>query len=600
MVTCAIIDTGLDCLHKSVVNQDLFGFTLSDDEPCTLIESFQDTYGHGTAIYNIIYNGSEQIHIINVKIASIEQSISEKSLISVLNYIEKNYNVDVINLSLGTKICENGNELYNICKCLDNKGVILVAAFDNEGSMSFPAAFDCVIGVTTDDKCVKKNDFVYFEDDLINIGAKGGIQRLAWTTPEYVFMEGNSFACAHVTRQVLQFLLDGAHGRTEVLKAFSSIAVSNYTCQLLKNKQKPIPNISGRVAIFPFNKEMHSVVRYLHLLSFSLTKIYDTKYTGHIGSDTQRVMNDKSVNKILIENIELIDFDAFDTFVFGHFDELAKWLKENFREALLHKLIEHQKQIISFDDLDKQSLLTSHPSIYCPSVNKEDVPLNRLGKLYQISKPIIGVFGTSSRQGKFTLQLKLRELFLKNGYDIGQISTEPQGILFNMDCLFPIGYNSSVYIDPWETVLYLNEQIYQLCLKHKDIIIVGSQACTIPYDIGNLEMYTFRQHAFLMATCPDAVILVINPYDDIDYVLRTINYLESLEYTKVISLVVFPMDIDENWLRINQRKKAIKTEKFYEIQKMYQNLNIPIYLLGNETHMNELFTMIETYFSETK
>jgi hypothetical protein len=44
---------------------------------------------------------------------------------------------------------------------------------------------------------------------MINIGAKGGIQRLAWDKPDYLMLGGNSFACAHVTVQAAQFMSQG-------------------------------------------------------------------------------------------------------------------------------------------------------------------------------------------------------------------------------------------------------------------------------------------------------------------------------------------------------------------------------------------------------
>jgi hypothetical protein len=46
-------------------------------------------------------------------------------------------------------MCEDRESLYTACKSLTNKGIILVSAFDNAGSLSFPAAFPNVIGVTS-------------------------------------------------------------------------------------------------------------------------------------------------------------------------------------------------------------------------------------------------------------------------------------------------------------------------------------------------------------------------------------------------------------------------------------------------------------------
>ena len=111
---------------------------------------------------------------------------------------------------------------------------------------------------------------------------------------------------------------------------------------------------------------------------------------------------------------------------------------------------------------------------------------------------MLGVFGTSSQQGKFTLQLIIRDLLLKAGYSVGQIGSEPHSELFGMDYSFPFGYNQSIYVRDDDVILYLNSAIHSLC-DENDIIIVGSQANTIPYDYGNLDRYMLRQHLFLWA-----------------------------------------------------------------------------------------------------
>lgn len=38
-----------------------------------------------------------------------------------------------------------------------------------------------------------------------------------------------------------------------------------------------------KAIVFPFNKEMHSVVRYREELSFEIVGIYDSKYTLKVG-----------------------------------------------------------------------------------------------------------------------------------------------------------------------------------------------------------------------------------------------------------------------------------------------------------------------------
>lgn len=175
--------------------------------------------------------------------------------------------------------------------------------------------------------------------------------------------------------------------------------------------------------------------------------------------------------------------------------------------------------------------------------------------MYRNNKPIVAIGGTSSHQGKFTLQLIIRDLLLRAGYSVGQIGSEAHSELFGMDYSSPFGYNKSVYVRD-DVILYLNSAIHSLC-DENDIMIIGSQANTIPYNCGNLDRYMLRQHLFFVGTQPDAVVLVISPYDEQEYAEHTIQYLESFGFCKVIA----------------------------------------IYLLGDEDDMSNLFTCIIDYFS---
>lgn len=226
------------------------------------------------------------------------------------------------------------------------------------------------------------------------------------------------------------------------------------------------------------------------------------------------------------------------------------------------------------------------------------VPPSRFGMLYRISKPVVGVFGTSSKQGKFTLQLKLREMFLGHGYNVGQLGTESNSILFGMDYVFPMGYNSSVYIQDEDVIRYLNCVINNMCEDGKDIIIVGSQSGTVTYDIGNIVQYNISQYNFLLGTQPDAVILCVNPYDDEEYIRRTINFIESsVNGCKVIAIVVFPMDISDGWSSLYGMKQILSDEKYRQLQYCLSNrFNIPIFKLGEGNNMSELFQTIVDYF----
>lgn len=123
--------------------------------------------------------------------------------------------------------------------------------------------------------------------------------------------------------------------------------------------------------------------------------------------------------------------------------------------------------------------MQSYENYYAPYIIQKDMPMRRFGMLYHINKPVLGIFGTSSKQGKYTLQLLLRYKLIEYGYKVGQLGTEPSALLFDMDSVFPMGYGCSVELDGFDTVIYLNHIMNTISQKENDIILVGSQSGTI-------------------------------------------------------------------------------------------------------------------------
>ena len=147
------------------------------------------------------------------------------------------------------------------------------------------------------------------------------------------------------------------------------------------------------------------------------------------------------------------------------------------------------------------------------------------------------------------------------GYRVGQIGTEPSALLFGMDDVYPMGYHCSVYLRGLEAVQYLNSRMNALCEKDVDLILIGSQSGTVPYDVGNLVQYPCMQYDFLMGTLPDAVILCINAYDEPEYVGRTIHFLESAVECRVIAAVLYPLDFRDESRGIHSGRAVISGEK---------------------------------------
>ena len=591
-INVIIIDSGVNITHPAFQNDIILAHNLSD---CSNIGT--DDYGHGTAIYGILRKCSEA-NIYNLKINMIENGVEASDLIFALEYVLENIpEANIINLSLGVSVLDD-EKLYETCVRLSERGVIIVSAFDNTNCISYPAAFENVIGVTTGVQCKKANDFVYIDDSIVNIAAKGGIQRVCWTSPEYLLLGGNSFACAHVTSQIVKYMALGVTEREEILKEFQKDSIEQITIHEDIIPQKDLFQIDNAV-LFPFNKEMHSLLRYSYLLPFQITGVYDVKYAASVGARTTHLMKDVGVKDILIKNINEIDYDSFDTMILGHTSELIKLIDDpHFVEQLVENLLNKGKQVYSFDDHDFLEINDTN-NIFVPKVDHTNLPSSRFGMLYRISKPVIGVFGTSSMQGKFTLQLKLRELFLSCGYKVGQIGTEPSSVLFGMDYAYPMGYNASVYISDFDSIRYLNHITNELC-KTNDLIIVGSQSGSVSFDFGNINQWNIAQYCFVCGTQPDIIILCVNPFDDIEYIDRSIKFLESSVNSKVIALVVYPINRSSNWSGYLGGKEKITLEDFDSIQLQLKNeLKREVYLLGDHQQMFSLMQLIIDYFSES-
>lgn len=586
-VKIAIIDSGVRVDHPA----------LKKNEPQIVrfsgLNGYEGRCGHGTAIYNIIKKTEKFADIINFQITNIDEEIEKGLLLSCLQKINDEYKVDIINISLGISICDDIVMLRRICNELSSKGIVIVSAFDNLGSISYPAAFDNVIGVSSSEACRKASDFIVVDDSVINICAHGNIQRLAWDSPDYIVLNGNSFACAHVTVQIARFMSEGIFEFSKIMDKFKEIAL-----QTLSDKKKDYNTNElfeiDKAAIFPFNKEMHSLIRFYDQISFEIVGVYEMRESSRVGSTTDHVMK-SNVKSFLIKNVKEIEWDTFDTLIVGNMPFENSDILSKVRDNIVEQAILLGKKVFSFDDLRNKF---NYKFLYSPVVDDSVLPPKRFGKLYRINKPVIGIYGTSSSQGKYTLQLELRRLFLEQGYNVGQIGTEPSSMLFGMDYAYPMGFNSSVYIDGHDTVRYLNDCIHQLCERNCDIVITGSQASVLPEDIGNLRMFPLKQYSFLMGTQPDGVILCINPDDDIDYIRRTIAFLEASVDGRVIALCVYPMKYKNDWTGIYNQKEELTRSEFNKLKTVLSNeFSIGVFQLGKRNDAILLFNSIVSFFS---
>lgn len=287
-------------------------------------------------------------------------------------------------MSLGITISIHKKELYNVCQKLKDKGVILVAAFDNMEVVSYPAAFDNVIGVASSNDCSKITDIEFFESSTVNICGKGGLQRVNWVSPKYIFTQGNSYACAHVTGILSKTT---CHNLEEGLAYLRSIAIKKYTQRNdIMALHCPKFQKGCKAVLFPFNKEMHSLIRFKNLLCVELTDVYDVRQSARVNASVNKLLGLNLSADYIIKNIENIDWNSFDIFILGHMNELSRLTGNiKWRETLILDAYNHGKYIYCFDDIsdivDQFSL--SLEQVYYPKTTVENINFIPLGMLYR-------------------------------------------------------------------------------------------------------------------------------------------------------------------------------------------------------------------------
>ena len=197
--------------------------------------------------------------------------------------------------------------------------------------------------------------------------------------------------------------------------------------------------------------------------------------------------------------------------------------------------------------------------------------------------------------------MSLRRLFLQNQYDIRQICTEPNGILFGADEVFPYGYGSSIDLHGEDTIEYINYLMWRLDNMNPDLIIGGGQSGVSALCLSNLSAYNLPTLHFLYGFNPDAVILCINYHDQLADIRRTITFIEGTVGCKVIALSLFPYGYKAQWNQYNAVKsKLTPDEAFSKKAEVISATDIPCVLLGEALWDQILFSCVIDHFSQSE
>ena len=600
-----VVDSGVDKRHPIFNEKEIQGRGINFETAGTyvIVDEFHDDIGHGTAVYYLISKYLKGETVLNLKAFSRGFQPDTFEIITVLKYIYKNIECKIIHLSNGIVCCDNITELHDICQKIVEKGTVIVAAFENTGILSYPAVFKEVIGVDWSIECTRIRDFEVVEGDQIDIRGIGSVQRLPWMESKYKYVSGSSFTAPHVTGLILQQVrcdrlkLEKKH----IIDYFKTIAKKIYSC----TSKKIVSNEFSikKAVVFPYNKETDCLIRYGNLLEFDIVDFFDLSIRGNVGRKLESYSS--TYKEKTIKNYSQLDWNSnFETFILGHCKKLSQTIQFDFIKDVLEKCIVYEKSIFCFDSLsDYQEecdrLRKIGRQVYFPDIHIESIPHNCFGKLYCIGKPVLMISGTGSQQGKFSLQLKLRNKFIQGGYKVGQLGTEPSSLLFGIDEVFPSGYGSVVNLSEEEIISRVNSQMHRIEEKNPDIILVGTQSHILQNNMGNLAFFPLINHAMLLAIDPDAIILCINYGDSIEYIHRCIVFLQCFVEATVLGLVLFPIKKDREWKIVSANVGKIgEKDLMGYMEELRKQIDLPVYLLESENQMECLYQSCIDFWGE--
>lgn len=173
MIHIAMIDTYVQVPKKNKDQNNIYHYKIKKNK---VVKEKKNHRGkiinHGCICYQVLYENTRDIeytlHCIEV-IGNNEKKSNIKNLITALEWCLEN-KIQIISLSVGTRDTVDGEMLNSIIGKLYDKGIIVVAAFNNQDTLTYPAVLKTVIGVCIDKKkALPLNSYIYVENDDKNI-----------------------------------------------------------------------------------------------------------------------------------------------------------------------------------------------------------------------------------------------------------------------------------------------------------------------------------------------------------------------------------------------------------------------------------------------
>ena len=196
-ITIAVLDTGIDINHESLLGLNYREVSLLDDGE-------EDGVGHGTGIASIIAGQTDAFlglapssEVLSVKVLN-SDGVGDSFTIAKGIVLAVDQGADIINLSLGG--FSSSAAMDQAIQYAKSKDVLLVSAVGNDGTegVLYPARHKDVIAVSSVDAKSRISSFASYGPE-VDLAAPGVGIVTAWEDNHFVEFSGTSIATAFVS-----------------------------------------------------------------------------------------------------------------------------------------------------------------------------------------------------------------------------------------------------------------------------------------------------------------------------------------------------------------------------------------------------------------
>ena len=511
-------------------------------------------YDHGTACGLCIMNAAPGVEIIDINILDEKDNILEKNVCEAID-AAINEKADIINISIGFK--SYTNEFYEICKKAYDEGIIVNAAESHDGSIGYPADFDCVIKIdhgkrTNDNKCyVNRIDDSEFEVRCapVEFTEKSGM------SVKTVASDGSSISSAFFSATVALFLESRPlWSKKEIINYFFNISEEDESKLRQNNFTHKKINIEKNSAFTVLCTEYEKYIQYSDIVKNEFCTYYNT--TEDTAYDICDMGNIQKTGSGLGDK---------DLYVVNPHNDLraSKYFKDNFQDKVHF--------IGIFDD---------------SSTEESDKPYKKT--IRKISTPVILIAGFGMNCSKFFTQLNIMYNMKKRLYPYCAITYNPAGHIYeNMNVL-----NYSENIKYPDIIYNLNNYIKSIEDENSEYesIIINVAGGIVPVSEKLDNNFGILYDSYLKSAEIDFAVICTNRMvakEQIKYEIRSLR----LNGVKNIAIVVSDNTFDELCIETKFYQSDIETNKKYYDECAKYIKGTPVFL-EQKKEEDELFKYI--------